>query len=304
MALPAPLGGATLLETVKLEGMPTAEALAAWLQAQGVAAADWGQGETKSVAKLWKEIKLGETSLELWRLKEGGTQVLRATHVLRGKVCSAKSRERGLFLFNTWQQFGNGDSFGRKRTRNALLTEKLSTLEIPLEDNLHEVCKRAIAEEMQQTVEADFELGHSSIAPGFNPLYESPIEVESESFVDYTLEVESSKSYPGLLTVYHLYTVDIICSGLPDLDFNTLEYAEADDDGVRPLKYVHAWNWLDWSMIRRYLFEGSTLKERKRRGSFETDEDLEDWLGEVGVDTSQWGEHGYKSVGDLLREVE
>lgn len=44
--------------------------------------------------------------------------------------------------------------------------------------------------------------------------------------------------------VYHLYTVDIIVSGLPCVDFNTLEFDAPDDDGRRKLKYVHAWNWL------------------------------------------------------------
>eukprot|EP00971_Amphidinium_carterae_P153169 3036306-Amphidinium_carterae.1 len=35
-------------------------------------------------------------------------------------------------------------------------------------------------------------------------------------FRDHIIEVETSKSYPGLLTMYHLYTVDIICKGLPE----------------------------------------------------------------------------------------
>lgn len=297
-SLPGSLTGASLLETLKLQDVPSADALSAWLERQGIPNTDWGKGETKSVDKLWKEVKLAEANLELWSLKDGGTQVLRATHVLRGKVCSAKSRDRNLFLFNTWQQYADG----RKRTRNALLSEKLSTSEIPLEDNLHEVCKRAMAEEMHEVVEAEFAIGPSVPPPQFNPNYRSPIKVEREHFVDYTVEIESSKSFPGLLTVYHLYTVDIVCSGLPDVDFNTLEFAPPNDG--RGLKYVHAWNWLDWSMIRRYLFEGSTLKERKKRGSFEIEEELEDWLEDVGVDTSHWGEQGFKSVGDLWREVQ
>jgi len=227
--------------------------------------------------------------------------VLRSTHVLRGKVCSQKSYERGVFLFNTWQQFADG----RKRTRNGLLSEKLSTAETPLQDHLHEVCKRAVEEEeMQRVVEASVVIGPHCSAPGFDPEYRCPLTVVDQHFVDYTIEVGESKSFPGLLTAYHLYTVDIICNGLPGIDFNTLEYEDPDPQGQRKLKYIHAWNWLDWSMIRRYLFEGSTLKETRRKGSFTSEAELETWLQQLGVDTEQWCKDGFKSVRDLLREVE
>ena len=48
---------------------------------------------------------------------------------------------------------------------------------------------------------------------------------------DHTIEVEESKSFRGLLTTYHLYTVDIVCTGCPVVDFNTLEFAEPDTEG-------------------------------------------------------------------------
>lgn len=32
-------------------------------------------------------------------------------------------------------------------------------------------------------------------------------------------------------------------------------------DGKRKLKYIHAWVWLEWSTIQRYLFDGSELKD-------------------------------------------
>ena len=50
------------------------------------------------------------------------------------EVTSPDRYQRGIFLFNTWQQYGDG----RTRTRNGLLSEKLTTDEMPLEQNLHE----------------------------------------------------------------------------------------------------------------------------------------------------------------------
>lgn len=39
------------------------ETLAAWLVASGVAIADWGRGDAKTVADLWRETVLGESTL-------------------------------------------------------------------------------------------------------------------------------------------------------------------------------------------------------------------------------------------------
>ncbi|CAK0888621.1 unnamed protein product [Prorocentrum cordatum] len=99
---------------------------------------------------------------------------------------------------------------------------------------------------MQRVIEAAYVIGPGYPAPEYDPSYVCPLNVEQEHFIDHTIEVEISKSFPGLLTMYHLYTVEIICSGLPGVDFNTLEYAEPGKDGERKLKYIHAWSWLEW----------------------------------------------------------
>lgn len=36
--------------------------------------------------------------------------------------------------------------------------------------------------------------------------------------------------------MYHLYTVDIICTGLPLTDLNTLEFEHADQEGCWSLE--------------------------------------------------------------------
>lgn len=299
-ALPGDLAGAVCTGALPKEASVNAESLASWLAERGVDTSGWNNaGNAKSVEKLWKEIHLGEAGVEVWEIKNA-TKVLRSTHVLRGKVCSPSSLKRGVFLFNTWQQFADG----RKRIRNGLLSEKLSTSEIPLDKHLLPVCKRAVEEEeMQRLVDAPFVIGKSTPAPEFDPEYKCPLEVVDANFIDYTIEVEESKSFPGLLTAYHLYTVDIVCHGLPTVDFNTLEFEHPNESGTQMLKYIHAWNWLRWPQIQRYLFEGSSLKESKQKGAFSNVTALEDWLNKLGIETGGWGQDGKKSVSQLLREV-
>ncbi|CAE7241417.1 HERC2, partial [Symbiodinium pilosum] len=262
---------------------------------------DWGKDNTKGVSKFWKEIKLNEAALELWRAADGNLLPVRTTHVLRAKVTSPDRYERGIFLFNTWQQYGDG----RTRTRNGLLSEKLTTDEMPLEENLLEVCRRAVTEEeMQRVVESTMKISLGRAAPEYDPSYTCPLEVVNAHFVDHIIELEKSKSYPGLLTMYHLYTVDIICTGLPLTDLNTLEFEHPDKDGKRKLKYIHAWVWLEWPQIQRYLFEGSELKETKRKGSFANAAALTTWLSQFDLKMEKWGKGTLKSVEALFKEIE
>jgi len=289
------------VEVARLNDVPTSEALAQFLQERGLDTTNWGQGNTKHVSQYWKEIKLDEAGLEIWRTREGKLQTVRTTHVLRAKVCSPENYERDVFLFNTWQQYGDG----RTRTRNGLLSEKLSMEELPLEDHLHEVCERAVTEEeMQRVVESALKIGPGVEAPAYDPSYVCPLKVVNEKYIDHIIEIEISKSYPGLLTMYHLYTVDIICTGLPKTDLNTLEFDHPDKEGHRNLKYIHAWVWLPWRQIQRYLFEGSKQKEKKGRGSFKSPEELGTWLGQFHLNLDEWGVGSQKSIEDLFDEVE
>ncbi|CAE8691475.1 unnamed protein product [Polarella glacialis] len=157
-----------------------------WLQDHGVDTATWGQGDTKDISWLSKELKGNESALESWRLPNGEMKAVRTMHVLRAKVCSRQSLERGVFCFNTWQQFGDG----RKRIRNGLLSEKLSTDEVPLEDHLSDVCKRAVAEEMQRVCEATFVVDAAYGSPiEWDESYRSPIVVETQHFIGATVEM-------------------------------------------------------------------------------------------------------------------
>jgi len=299
--VPAPLDNALKAEEATIQTVPNDASLAVFLSKWGIDTSTWGQGNTKDVGKFWCEIKLDECGLEIWKRPDGTLQPVRVTHVLRAKVCSASSLERGTFLFNTWQQFGDG----RKRTRNGLLSEKLCISEMPLEDHLEDVCRRAVTEEeMQRLVEAEFMLRSGDAPPAFDPSYSCPLTVTGANYIDHTIELENSKSYPGLLTMYHLYTVDIVCTGLPSVAFNTLEFDHEDENGNRPLKYIHAWVWLGWPQIQRYLLDGSDLKESKQKGSFKDVAAMEAWLGQFDLELTRWGKDSAKTSSDLFREVE
>eukprot|EP00931_Biecheleriopsis_adriatica_P072797 TRINITY_DN47199_c0_g1_i1.p1 TRINITY_DN47199_c0_g1~~TRINITY_DN47199_c0_g1_i1.p1 ORF type:complete len:626 (-),score=118.70 TRINITY_DN47199_c0_g1_i1:196-2073(-) len=299
--LPAPLTNGELIHSATLDEVPSAKDLQAWLEDKGLDTKDWGQGNTKEVGKFWKEIKLNEAGLELWKCSDGALQPVRVTHVLRARVSCPERYDRQIFLFNTWQQYGDG----RTRTRNGLLSEKLTVDEMPLEDNLHDVCQRAVTEEeMQRVVESSFQIGPGTPAPEYDPDYVCPLEVVDEHFIDHIIEVEKSKSYPGLLTMYHLYTVDIICTGLPLMHLNTLEFDHPDANGHRKLKYIHAWEWMEWPQIQRYLVEGSELKETKRKGSFADAEALRDWLSQFNLELSDWGQGTFKPISALWKELE
>mmetsp|Transcript_10859 Transcript_10859/g.15336 ORF Transcript_10859/g.15336 Transcript_10859/m.15336 type:complete len:177 (+) Transcript_10859:139-669(+) len=126
--LPPPLSSASLASVASLEtDVPTNEALVQYLQERGLETEGWGKGQTKTTKKFWEELKEKESGLETWILEDGQTQLVRVTHVLRARVCSSESLARGVYLFNTWQQFGDG----RKRTRNGLLSEKLTLSSSP-----------------------------------------------------------------------------------------------------------------------------------------------------------------------------
>jgi len=299
--LPAPLTDGKMHQAFSLADLPDTKALTGKLNELGINTKEWGKGNTKDVSKFWKEIKESEAGLEAWQLPDGSFKAVRTTHVLRAKVSSPDAYDRQIFLFNTWQQYGDG----RKRTRNGLLSEKLTTQEMPLMKHLHDVCQRAVTEEeMQRIVDSSLRIGPSRAAPSYDPAYVCPLRVVHEDLIDHTIETEVSKSYPGLLTMYHLYTVDIVCEGLPAVDFNTLEFEHPDKAGNRKLKYIHAWVWLDWITIQRYLLDGSVLKERKQQGSFKCAADLEAWLEQFDVDLDAWGTGPWKSIDKLHSELE
>lgn len=285
-------------EVFSTREVPSPQDLERLLQREGVDTKGWGKGTTKDVLNLWKELKHEESELQVWRT-EGRRQVVRVVHVLHAKVSSEENYARNIFLFNTWQQ----NSEGQKKNRCSLLSEKLRLSEMPLERHLHEVCQRAVSEELEQVVDGETLIMPGSPLPRYNAATRSKIRVLRQVFLEHVIEMEQSKSFPGLSTAYHLHRVDIICSGLPTLNFNTLEFHQPDKAGNRKLKYMHAWVWLKFDVIQRYLFEGSTLKERVSKGTFDSAQKLEEWLSQFGV-ALRCNSEKLKGAEELYQEVE
>lgn len=245
------------MERVSLDTCQSPASMSKWLSERGLDTTMWGRRtDTKSVKELCEEVINQEAGLVTWRREDGSLFVVREAHVLRAVVCSKGQRE-GPFLFNTWQQFADG----RKRSRNALLSEKLFVNELPLEHHLHAVCARTISEEMCRLESCTFCVQEGVEVPPFDSESCCSVEVMEEVIVDTAEEIEYSKSYPGLLTWYKLYTVEVVCQGIPECDFNTLEYLSPKGPcALRDLKCVHAWTWRSVEEINKYLGDQNKLK--------------------------------------------
>eukprot|EP00435_Cladocopium_sp_Y103_P005213 s880_g1.t1 len=223
---------------------------------------------------------------------------------MKNLVCRSGACPKGCAKLSAWPTFYTR-RFHLKKTMPAIFFCSTPGSKIAMvKRRTDAVCQRAVSEEMGQLVDAETLIMPGSTLPFYDAANKSRINVVKEVFKDHVIEIEDSKSFPGLLTMYNLYRVDIVCTGLPTLNFNTLEFNEPDKDGQRKLKYMHAWVWLKLDVIQRYLFEGSTLKERVGKGSFESPEQLQDWLSQFGVVLSSSDSGRLKSVEELFEEVE
>mmetsp|Transcript_44044 Transcript_44044/g.116492 ORF Transcript_44044/g.116492 Transcript_44044/m.116492 type:complete len:334 (-) Transcript_44044:235-1236(-) len=251
-----------------LSSCPSPEDLNQWLLERGCDTTEWGQGDAKSVSQLWREVESEETVLELQKDSDGRSFVVRVAHVLRAMVCSQESRAKGSYLLNTWQEFPDG----HRRSRNALLSEKLKHSELPLQDHVSEVCCRAVSEEMEllEPTPVGDGVGDTPCSRRRFPLSRS-VQVTGEFILDSSIELQESRSYPGLITRYWLHTVEVVCEGLPSCNFNTFEFDQ--EDGLRRLKYVHAWVWMSWAEINVSLcINSQTEAIRKPLGIEDYDE--------------------------------
>lgn len=50
------------------------------------------------------------------------------------------------------------------------------------------------------------------------------VSIQEVIFQNHCYEVEESRGFPGLLTVYHLYTAEIVQRGLPRDNFVSIQY--------------------------------------------------------------------------------
>lgn len=111
--------------------------LKALLETQGVDTSSWGQGATKTIEHLQKEIDDGETTLEV----DSDGNLIRKVSLACVDVYYKTQDGKTLFLVEEKQVFKNGGE--RKRTLKSSVTEKMKK-----DENSHEAAKRGLYEEL------------------------------------------------------------------------------------------------------------------------------------------------------------
>ena len=178
----------------------TVDDLRTWLENQGIKTDTWGAGVAKSVASLRKELKNEESTLVL---EEG--RPLRSLRVARVRVY--RSRDDKRYIWETKQILADGT----ERMRGMPLSEKLKFDEKPLE-----AARRGIMEELE---------GRTGEIIG------TPHE---------TIEMKTTKTYPGLNCRYTFYEIEAVVKDLPDADSHTsFDTIESDSDKT----VTHVWEW-------------------------------------------------------------
>ena len=179
----------------------TIEALETTLRSAGLDLDSWGQGKAKTLAHLHKEIMEGESTVNL---TENGVE--RRVGVAGVDVLYDDQAGNTFRLVEDRQEFSDGRV--RRRQEETSLSEKLKVGEDP-----EEAAKRALAEEIGvANIDSFHVLGHK--------------EVE-----------RTSDSYPGLASIYDVYTYAAV---LGPEDFNSEGYIEEQPDKI---------NYYIWTVI-------------------------------------------------------
>eukprot|EP00961_Rhodomonas_salina_P094570 1272719-Rhodomonas_salina.1 len=185
--------------------MQSEKHLIEWLERRaGVDVSVWGEGKAKRPFDLYKELHEGESCLS-----SEGVRIV--------KVAKVRIMDGDHELIEVRQHLRNG----AVKHRNRLLAEKFKPGENPIA-----AAVRGIREELGEVLDA-----------------EAAIRIGSERDLVITEEVDTSTSYPGLKSVYRLFTIDAQVQGLcreqTGMVFETGE--ECDVDGY--CDKIHVWEW-------------------------------------------------------------
>jgi len=83
------------------------------------------------------------------------------------------------------------------------------------------------------------------------------VKVDKVDFSDHRNDLEDSPSFKGLVTMYHLYTVEVECRGLPHSDFASI----VTQDGGKILAF--GWKWVTWQQTLDMLHTRAKLAEHR-----------------------------------------
>jgi len=86
---------------------------------------------------------------------------------------------------------------------------------------------------------------------------QSGVRVLKVEFSDHRFDLEDSPSFKDISTMYHLYTVDVVCEGLPHSDFASIAFdAQGTPSAI-------GWKWVTWQETLDILHQRAQLLERR-----------------------------------------
>jgi len=174
------------------------------------------------------------------------------------KVCSTDPRLAGKFLLQKWAQSKDG----QLKYINRLLAQKLSAAQLPFDEvRFTEAAKTAVHEQLSYLADAHF-MFDPGTSINRDEQVKSGVIPRRVDFLGHRHEVEESPSFKGMYTMYHLYTMEIVCENLPMADFTSLSYRRSKiSEGERPL--VGGWHWTTWEETMDILHARTATLERR-----------------------------------------
>ncbi|CAK0792942.1 unnamed protein product, partial [Prorocentrum cordatum] len=206
-----------------------------------------------------------ETVLELWSRMDGGVPLLlRVVHVVQLKLASADARQSGKVLFLGWQQ--TGDGFVKHINRP--MSRKLSMRDVSgpgkgcfTQQQFTRYANLAVQEQLGHLTDTHARVGPTS-PPERIQGYRPAVTASNIEFDDYRYDLEDSPSFKGMATMYHLYTVDVVCDGLPVTDFVSVVTQ-------RGAMMLYGWSWITWQQSLDILHARAQLREHQKNKQFE-----------------------------------
>lgn len=97
--------------------------------------------------------------------------------------------------------------------------------------------EKAVQGYLSHIKDLHYNIDTSELAPQLdNPRPPKLAQVEFDSYI---YDIDESPSFRGLLTMYHLYSLNVVCEGLPSQDFSSVSCTNGRAE-------AHVWRWVTW----------------------------------------------------------
>jgi hypothetical protein len=125
---------------------------------------------------------------------------------------------------------------------------------LPLDEaRFEQTAKEAVDDQLSYLVDAHFQM--LGTEPNRTNFPKSNVQAAKIEFSDHRYDLEASPSFQGLVTMYHLYTVDVECQGLPSADFASIVR-------LGGVTYAFGWRWVTWQQALDMLHTRAQMMER------------------------------------------